>query len=187
MSNSKTNQPRILQHFSHCKDPRCRPVRYPLQEIILVVFLATVCGEEEWEAMVEWANDKLNFLRKFLPFENGIASPDTFRRVIERINTKDFLEAFLAWVSEYKERTNGQICIDGKVLRHAMQEGGNPLHLVSAWCEANQIVLGTVRTASKSNEITAIKELLDTLVLTKGDIVTIDAIGCQVDIVEKNF
>lgn len=182
---SQTNQPRILLHFSRCKDPRTRPVKYPLLEIILVVFLATLCGEEGWQAMVEWSKDKLSLLRKFLPFENGIACPDTFRRVIERINPKEFLEAFLSWAGEYKKKVNGQICIDGKTLKHAMQEDGNPLHLVSAWCETNQLVLGAVRTASKSNEITAIKELLDVLVLAKGDIITIDAIGCQVDIAKK--
>lgn len=184
---SKTEQPRMLLHFNRCKDPRTRPVRYPLLEIILVVFLATLCGEEGWEAVVEWGKDKLGFLRKFLPFENGIACPDTFRRVTERVNPKEFLESFFAWVGEYKERVSGQICIDGKTLRHAMRKDGHPLHLVSAWCEANQLILGAVRTAAKSNEIAAIKELLDTLVLTKGDIITIDAIGCQLDIAAKIY
>jgi hypothetical protein len=120
------SKPRLLLHFSHCKDPRTRPVKYPLLEIILSVFLATLCGEEGWEAMVEWAKDKLSLLRRFLAFENGIACPDTFRRVTERINPKEFLEAFLAWAGEYKERVNGQICIDGKTLRHAMQGSEKP-------------------------------------------------------------
>ena len=178
MSISNINKPRILNHFSLCKDPRTRPVTYHLYEIILLVFLATICGEEGWESMVEWGNDKLLLLRKFLPYEDGIPSPDTVRRVVERINPKEFLSSFIGWVGEFKNRVNGQVCIDGKTLRHALEDGG-PLHLVSAWCEENRMVLGAVRTASKSNEITAIQELLNVLVLAEGDVVTIDAIGCQ--------
>jgi len=180
---SNIYEPRILNHFSHCCDPRIRPVTYPLMEIILLVFLATICGEEGWEGMVEWGSDKLEFLRKFLPYQSGIPSPDTIRRVVERIDPEQFLKGFLSWAQEYKHRIAGQICIDGKVLAHALTEGG-PLHLVSAWCEANRMVIGSIRTSSKSNEIPAIQDLLDQLVLTEGDIVTVDAIGCQSAIVQ---
>ena len=183
MSASNTNEPRILTHFSSCEDPRTRPVTYPLSELILLVFLATICGEEGWEAIVEWGVDKLEFLRKFLSFDEGIPSPDTVRRVIERINPQQFLACFMSWAQEYKKRASGQICIDGKVLAHALSENG-PIHLVSAWCEANRMVVGAVRTASKSNEITAIPELLQQLVLVQGDVITIDAIGCQRAIVK---
>jgi predicted transposase YbfD/YdcC len=178
MSVSCPRQPRILNHFSHCADPRTRPVRYPFQEIILLVFLATICGEEGWEAMIDWANDKLSLLRRFLAYSNGVPSPDTIRRVVERINLSQFLSCFVSWVEEFKKRSGGQVCIDGKSLAHAVGEGG-PLHLVSAWCEENRFVMSTVRTAAKSNEITAIQELLNILVLAEGDVVTINAIGCQ--------
>lgn len=184
MSTSTISQPRILNHFSHCKDPRVRPVTYPLQEIILTVVLATICGEEGWEAIAEWATDKLSLLRTFLEFEQGIPSPDTFRRVIERINPKEFLSSFVEWTQEFEKRSEGQICIDGKVLKRAM-ENGKPINIVSAWCEDNRVILGAVRTACKSNEITAIPELLDSLVLSEGDTITIDAIGCQKEIVSK--
>ena len=184
MSDKSFQQPRILSHFSTCTDPRTRPVTYPLPEIILLVFLATICGEEGWEAMVEWGTEKIDFLRKFQPFEHGMPSPDTVRRVVERIDPQQFLACFLGWLQEYKARASGQICIDGKTLAHALEEGG-PLHLVTAWCESNRMVIGSVRTASKSNEITAIKQLLDQLVLFEDDVVTIDAIGCQRAIVNQ--
>lgn len=184
MPNSKPNQPRILKHFSICNDPRTRPVQYPLLEIVVLVVLATLCGEEGWEAFVDWGKDKLPFLRRFLPFSRGIPSPDTIRRVMERLNPEQFLNGFVSWAKELKGSTSGQVCIDGKTLRKAMGEGG-PLHMVSAWSEQNQMVLGSVRTKSKSNEITAITDLLNLLILKPGDVVTIDAIGCQKAIISK--
>lgn len=184
MSNLNITEPRILKHFSTCDDPRTRPVQYPLLEIVILVVLATLCGEEGWEAFADWGRDKLPFLRKFLPFSHGIPSPDTIRRVVERLNPEQFLSGFIAWAEELKGSAPGQVCIDGKTLRKAMGEGG-PLHMVSAWSEENRIVLGAVKTKSKSNEITAITDLLNLLILKPGDVVTIDAIGCQKSIVDK--
>ncbi len=184
MSEQTLTQLRILDHFSSCKDPRTRPIRYPLNEIILIVFLSTLSGEEGWEAMVEWTTDKEAFLKELLPFKNGFPCPDTLRRVMERLNPQEFLQSFIHWAHEFKERVPEHIAIDGKTLRHAMDEGG-PLHLVTAWSEANRLVLGSLKTPSKSNEITAIKELLNLLVLKKDDVITIDAIGCQKEIISK--
>lgn len=184
MSQLNTNQPRILNHFITCTDPRTRPVQYPLIEIIIVVVLSVLCGEEGWEGMEEWGEDKLPLLKTFLPFENGIPCPDTIRRVIQRIDPHEFLKAFISWSQEFKQRYPGQICIDGKTLCHAMGEGG-PLHIVTAWSEANRIVLGSVSTQSKGKEIPAIHELLNLFILREGDLVTIDAIGCQTSIVAK--
>lgn len=175
---------RILDYFITCTDPRTRPVQYPLIEIIIVTVLAILCGEEGWEGMVEWGEDKLPLLKKLLPFENGIPCPDTLRRVIERINPHEFLKAFTSWTQELKERCPGQICIDGKTLCHAMNDDG-VLHIVTAWSEANRTVLGSVSTSSKGKEIPAINELLDLFILQEGDVVTIDAIGCQTSIVSK--
>jgi len=184
MSDQLTIQPKILKHFSICKDPRTRPVRYPLIEIIVIVVIAILCGEEGWEAFADWGKDKISFLKKVLPFKNGIPSPDTLRRVVERLNPEVFLEAFIRWTEDLKLRTQGQICIDGKTLRRA-KNNGKALHLVTAWSESNRVVLGSLKTPSKSNEITAIENLLNTLLLSKGDIVTIDAIGCQKSIISK--
>lgn len=191
MSASTANRARIVEHFSICKDYRTRPVSYPMIEIIVLVVLATVCGEEGWEGYVEFGEDKLNHLRKFLPFENGIPSPDTVRRVIERINPKEFRKAFVAWATDLKERTSEHICIDGKTLRKSMTEKG-PLHIVSAWSKENRLVLECTKTSvsesgktKKTNEIKAMEELLDLLVLKEGDVITIDAIGCQKAIAAK--
>ncbi len=178
MLNPKSTEARIVNHFSICEDSRTRPVKYPLMEIVVLVVLATLCGEEGWEAFADWGRDKLTYLRKFLPYSEEIPSPDTIRRVMERLNPDQFLKGFVSWAEELNNRIPGQVCIDGKVLKKAIGEKG-PLHLVSAWSEQNRIVLGTVKTDSKSNEITAITELLDLLTLKTGDIITIDAIGCQ--------
>lgn len=184
MSGQSTARLRFLDHFNSSLDPRTRPVHYPLNEIILIVFLSVLCGEEGWEAMAEWAEDKQELLQTFLPFDNGIPSPDTFRRVIERLDPQAFMQCFMNWAHEFTVRINQQIAIDGKTLRHALDEGG-PLHLVTAWSEANRLVLGSVKTASKTNEITAIKELLNIITLKENDIVSIDAIGCQKEIVSS--
>jgi len=168
-----------------CKDPRKHRIQHELTDIIVVVVLGTLCGEEGWEGFVDWAYSKEPFLRTFLPLKNGIPCPDTLRRVIERLNPESFLQAFIAWATEVSKRFPGQICIDGKTLAGTIHEGG-ALHLVSAWCEVNQMVLGSVSAGSeKGKEIPAIKELLDTLILREGDVITIDAIGCQRDIVSK--
>ena len=184
MSDQMLYEPRLLKHFSTCSDPRTRPVQYPLIEIIVIVVLGTLCGEEGWEAYVDWAKDKEEFLKKFLKMKHGIPSADTLRRVIERINSKELMDSFSKWSQELVERSTGQICIDGKALR-GVKKKGEALHLVTAWCETNRMVLSSIKTDRKSNEITAINELLNTLVLQKGDIVTIDAIGCQKKIIEK--
>lgn len=181
MSFKQIVRPRILEHFSACDDPRKHRIQHQLIDVIVIVVLGTLCGEEGWEGFCEWAEDKIAYLRRFLPLEGGIPSPDTIRRVMERLNPDQFLQAFVCWAEEVQIRSAGQICIDGKTLRGAR----NPLHIVSAWCEENRIVLGTVKKDQKGNEISAIEELLDLLSLQKGDVVTIDAIGCQKEIVSK--
>lgn len=181
---NQINKFRILTHFSKCDDPRKHRIRHQLLDVIVIVVIATLCGEEGWEDFHDWALDKKDFLSEFLTLENGIPSPDTLRRVIERLNPDRFLEAFLAWGSEISTRLPGQINIDGKTLKKAMDKGG-ALHLVSAFCADNGIVLGSVDSGGKGKEIPAIKQLLQTLVLKEGDIVTIDAIGCQKEIVEQ--
>ncbi|MFT4554182.1 MAG: putative transposase YbfD/YdcC [Chlamydiales bacterium] len=182
MSKQEITPAKILTHFSTCNDPRTRPVRYPLMEIILLVVLSTLCGEEGWEAFEEWGKDKLSFLRTFLPFKNGVPCPDTIRRVMERLKSEEFLNAFISWATDLNERVSGQLCIDGKALRGASKKKSS-LHIVTVWSEANRIVLGSVTVPSKSNEIPATEELLNLLVLKEGDVVTMDAMGCQKSIV----
>jgi predicted transposase YbfD/YdcC len=181
MSDKQIHRYRIIKHFSICPDPRKCRIRHELIDIIVIVVLATLCGEQGWDDFYEWAEERTEFLQEFLTLSNGIPSPDTIRRVIERINPERFLEAFLAWGDEVSHRLPGQICIDGKSLRKALDEKGS-LHVVSAFCTENRIVLGSVNTTSKGKEIPAIKSLLQSLTLQQGDTVTIDAIGCQKEI-----
>lgn len=184
MSQNQICEYRILSHFSSCKDPRKHRVRHNLIDIIVIVVLATLCGEEGWEGMHDWASDQRDFLNEFLDLQSGIPCPDTIRRVVERLDPDRFLEAFLSWAQELGMRKPGQICIDGKTLRKAMDEKG-ALHLISAFASENGLILGCKDANGKGKEIPAIKELLNTLVLKPGDIITIDAIGCQKEIVDQ--
>lgn len=183
MSDNQIHRYRIFTHFSICQDPRKCRIQHDLMDIIVIVVLATLCGEDGWEDFHDWADEREDFLREFLKLENGIPSPDTIRRVIERIDPERFLEAFLAWGNEISQRLPGQICIDGKSLKKALDERG-ALHLVSAFCTENRIVLGSVDAGSKGKEIAAIKELLGSLNLREGDTITIDATGCQKSVVD---
>ena len=130
------------------------------------------------------ATDKQEYLKQFLLLEHRIPCPDTIRRVVERLNPQQFLAAFTSWTKELGERVPGQICLDGKALR-GVGDKNNPLRLVSAWCENNQMLLGMSKVDSKSNEIIGIHNILDMLLLKPGDLITIDAIGCQTGIVSK--
>jgi predicted transposase YbfD/YdcC len=127
-----------------------------------------------------WFRDKLG-----LGIKNGIASHDTFQRIFAIIRPKELEERFIAWMKAVAKTTKGEcVSIDGKTVRGSRDESDHVIHMVSAWANKNQMVLGQVRTDEKSNEITAIPELLALLEL-KGCIVTIDAMGCQKDIAEK--
>lgn len=184
MSQNPNCKYRILSHFSICKDPRKHRIRHNLIDIIVIVVLATLCGEEGWEGMHDWASDQIDFLREFLDLRAGIPCPDTIRRVIERLDPDSFLDSFLSWAQELGMRNPGQICIDGKTLRKTIGEKG-ALHLVSAFAAENHLILGCKDANGKGKEIPTIKELLSTLVLKSGDIITIDAIGCQKELVQQ--
>ncbi len=136
--------------------------------------------------MVEFATSKEEFLRKFLKLENGIPSEDTINRMFSSIDSKQFEACFIRWVNSISKITKGQvIAIDGKTLRGAKANGKkSPVHMVSAWANESNLVLGQVRVNDKSNEITAIPELIENLMI-EGNIITIDAMGTQTDIAEK--
>lgn len=178
----------LVDHFSTLPDPRVeRTKRYPLVEIILLVIAATVSGCEGWKQIKDFGDMKLAWLRQYLPYQSGIPVDDTIARVMRRLNTKAFQEHFLSWMRAVSRVTEGDvIAIDGKTLRRSYDQGKekSAIHMVSAWSSANGVVLGQEKTAEKSNEITAIPELLEVLEL-KGCIVTIDAMGCQTAIAEK--
>ena len=175
----------VLQAFADLPDPRSRTCAYPLDELLLVALSAITSGAEDWVNIVEWAQLKLDWLRRFLPFSNGIASHDTFSRVFSLLDAQRFEACFIAWMQQLCPSLAGQlICLDGKSLRGSHDCGVNMAHLVSAWHHRAGVTLGQVRTADKSNEITALPVLLDALDV-QGATLTIDAMGCQREIVAK--
>lgn len=176
----------LLDHFSALEDPRQSwKVVYPLPEILLLVLCATLGGAENFVEIEAWGEDRLDFLRRFLPCRHGIASHDTLGDVMNGLDAELFSACFTTWVEELREVEPDIVAIDGKTSRrtHARPKGRNPLHLVSAWASRQRLVLGQQACDAKSNEITAIPLLLERLALT-GALVTIDAMGCQTKIAQ---
>lgn len=175
----------IQDHFSGLTDPRVeRTKHHPLINIVTIAICAVICGAETWVDIEMYGKSKQDWLAGFLDLAKGIPSHDTFGRVFARIDPEEFQSHFLAWVRAVFEVSNGQvIAFDGKQLRrsHDHANGKDAIYMVSAWAVANGLVLGQVKVDDKSNEITAIPELLSFLELA-GCIVTIDAIGTQVAI-----
>lgn len=174
----------LLDHFSALTDPRQKwRVMYPLPEILLLVLSATLSGMEDFVEIRLWGEERLDFLRRFLPYERGVPSHDTLGDVINALDPELFKRCFLDWVAGLRDSASEIIAIDGKTSRrsHAKSKGREPLHLVSAWASRQRLVLGQEAVADKSNEIVAIPLLLKRLEMT-GALVTIDAIGTQVEI-----
>jgi len=172
----------LAAHFAVMKDPRkAKGKQHRLRDIMMLTICAVICGADSFTAIEAFGQAKQRWLRQFLDLEHGIPSHDTIGRVFASLDPEAFEACFLAWVEAACEATDGEvIAIDGKTLRrsHDRHAGKAALHMVSAWATANGLALGQVRTAEKSNEITAIPELLEVLSLS-GCIVTIDAMGCQ--------
>ena len=175
----------IEEHFSKVNDPRRdRTKDHKLIDIIVIAICAVICGAEGWVDIENFGNSKLSWLKTFLELPNGIPSHDTFGRVFSLIDAQQFQLSFYEWVLSVNEIIQGQIInIDGKRLRGSGDErlGKRAIYMVSAWAEENEIVLGQRKVDEKSNEITAIPELLKILALS-GCLVTIDAIGTQTEI-----
>ena len=178
---------KLISIFGSVEDPRSHINQlHNLVDILVIGIISVICGAEIWKQMVDFACSKEEFLKKFLKLENGIPSDDTINRVFSAIDSNQFESCFMEWVNSISELTKGQvIAIDGKTLCGAKSKGvKSPVHMVSAWANENNLVLGQVRVNDKSNEITAIPELLDKLMI-QGNIITIDAMGTQTDIIEK--
>ena len=165
-----------------------RKVKHRLKDIVVIVLLATLANADDWIEIGIFATCHEAFLRKFIRLENGVPSHDTIQRVMAIISPDIMQQIMAKWQemlnTEEGEKLKKIIAVDGKTMRGNTQNGSKPLHVVSAWCEEDGFCLGQVATEEKSNEITAIPDLLKKIDV-KGQIVTIDAMGTQTAIAEK--
>jgi predicted transposase YbfD/YdcC len=175
------------EHFSSLEDPRADNKRHLLLDMIVIVICAAICGADGWEDVELFGRSKQKWFKTFLDLPHGIPSHDTFGRVFAVLDAEQFQRCFIQWIQAIHQITQGQVIpIDGKKLRrsHDRRLGKEGIYMVSAWASENGVVLGQYKVDDKSNEITAIPELLDMLELA-GCIVTTDAIACQREIAEK--
>lgn len=190
LSGPTAKQTHFLTFFSELKDPRRTNkgnLQHLLSDILFLTISAMLSGASDWELVRTFGKSQLPWLRKFGTFKNGIPSTDTLERVFSALDSKAFNDNFIKWISTIrKEIPNETIAIDGKTMRGAKPNNTckNMPHIVSAFASTNGLCLGQVKVNDKSNEITAIPELLELLAI-KGCTVTIDAMGCQTDIAEK--
>jgi hypothetical protein len=177
----------FLDHMRVVPDHRIPGmVTYPLDEVLLATLVGVVCGADDWEGVEEVATGALDWLGGFLPFANGIATAQTLRKVFRLLDTEALQRGFAAWAASLRAEAREVIAVDGKTLRGSKTspDGKGALHLVSAYATEAGLVLAQRAVDGKSNEITAIPELLDMLNL-KGAIVSIDAMGTQTEIARR--
>ena len=185
---------RIMELFEEIPDPR-RPggnIQHKLVDLLVIILLGVICGCETWIEIEDYAHAKYEWLKTILELPGGVPSNDTYRRLMTRMLPQKLEEAYRQWVLPYVGGCIGKhIAIDGKTIctasHYRLSNEETPegkLHIISAWVREDGISLGQIKTDEKSNEITAIPKMLDTLDV-KGAVVTIDAMGCQVDIAEK--
>jgi predicted transposase YbfD/YdcC len=170
----------LLAHFRDLPDPRInRTLDHELIDVLLIAICTLLCGGETFNDMADFGRAKEDWFKTFLTLRNGIPSHDTFNRVLAALDPGAFLECFLRWTQSVRQAVPREIvALDGKALRRALNQDQSIQYIVSAWAEGNSLVLGQLKVADKSNEITALPELLRVLELS-GCIVTVDAMGCQ--------
>ena len=179
------NTANLLEQLATITDPRQSwKVEHKLTDIMLLAVCGVIAGADGWEEIEDFGHERLEWLQQYGDFESGIPSHDTIARVVSLINAKEFQQCFVDWMNACHTASKGDIvAIDGKTLRSSYDKSRKrgAIHMVSAFSAANNVVLGQVKTAEKSNEITAIPELIKLLEL-KGCLVTLDAMGCQREI-----
>lgn len=177
----------LLDHFTNLTDPRIdRTKDHKLIDIIAITICGMISGADNWVAMEQYGNAKKEWLKQFLELPNGIPSHDTISRVFARIDPKEFEQCFRDWVQSISELIPGEIIsIDGKTVKHSgsKEKDKKAIHIVNAWASEQRLVLGQIKVKNKSNEITAIPELIQVLELS-GCLVTIDAMGTQTKIAQ---
>jgi predicted transposase YbfD/YdcC len=175
----------LKQYFAELKDPRiAASCDHLLIDIIAIMILAVICGADDWTDVETFGRLRHDWLKTFLTLPNGIPSHDTFRRVFGLLDRREFARCLFQWTQALHEASGGKLVgIDGKTMRRSFAKrlGKVALHLVTAWSSENGLTLGQIACEDKSNEITAIPELLKLLSL-RGCTVTIDAMGCQKEI-----
>ena len=176
----------FLDFFDNVPDHRVkRRQLYTVGEIMLVTFCGIIAGCEGWDDIEFFGKKKIDFLRKFYPFKAGTPSDDTIRRFFRALNPEKFENCFVKWVKSFQiDLESKVVAIDGKTSRRSFDENCKPMHMLSAFVSEIGVVLGQLKVSEKSNEITAIPNLLEILDLTNA-IVTIDAMGCQTEISKK--
>ena len=176
----------LIEHFENLTDPRVNRTKdHDLIDVLIIAVCTLLCAGESFNDMEDFGQAKQDWFKTFLRLRNGIPSHDTFNRVFAALDPKQFLECFLAWTQSVREAVGQEIvALDGKALRRALNRDQSVKYIVSAWAEGNGLVLGQLKVADKSNEITALPQLLRVLELS-GCIVTIDAMGCQKKIAKE--
>lgn len=178
----------LLRFFDGLQDPRMNRTKlHSLSDILVLTLCAVICGADEWTEIELFGKSKRTWLEGFLALPNGIPSHDTLGRVFSRLDPKQLEQCFQKWMAAMAECSGGKlIAIDGKTIRRSFDTANSKaaIHVVSAWCETNHLVMGQWATDAKSNEITAIPQLLKMLDITDS-VVTIDAMGCQKSIAKQ--
>jgi predicted transposase YbfD/YdcC len=180
------SSPRIDHHFASLTDPRRAQVTYPLINIVTIALCATIAGADDFVAMADWARQHKDWLGRFLDLSNGIPSHDRLNMVFRRLDPAEFERCLLSWLQALHDTSGGRLlAIDGKTARQSFDTATarSALHMVGVWAVSQKLSIAQVAVDSKSNEITAIPEVLE-LVELVGAVVTIDAMGCQTEIAE---
>lgn len=175
----------LQEAFSQVEDHRRGPaLRHDLKEMIVMAICAVLCGCDDWVDVADWCEEEEGWLKSFLVLAKGTPSHDTFGAVFRVLDAKVFESCFRQWIAGIVGIAQGVVAFDGKTVRGSKDGPNTALHMVSAYAAELRVSLGQEGAAGKGNELAAIKALLETLVL-KGCIVTMDALGCQIEVAEK--